>query len=117
MTQDQRMQMLIARTRNYADIMRTTIFTLFGISAVIHLGDGSYSAPLTVLIVAATLYGILAGGVAIDDIMALRDDMDDATAETAYGKLVKGRNIAGLKMTSTVLLVLVGFAALYALAT
>ena len=47
--------------------------------------------------------------------MALRDDMDEAMAETNYGKLVKARNIGALKMTSTVLLGLVGLAALYAI--
>jgi len=115
MTPEIRTQLLIARTGNYNDIMRTTIFTLLGIAAATHFGDGAYSAPLTVLTIAATLYGILAGGVALDDIMALRDDLDEAAANTTYGKLVRARNIGALKMTSSVLLGLVGLAALYAI--
>jgi len=117
MTPEHRTKLLIARTGNYNDIMRTTIFSLIGIAAAIHFGDGGYSAPLTVLTVAATLYGILAGGVALDDIMALRDDLDEASANTSYGKLVQARNIGALKMTSSILLGLVGFATLYALIT
>ena len=117
MTPEDRIQILIARTADYNGIIRTALFTLLGISAAILFGDDGYSAPLTVLTLAATLYGILAGSVALDDIMALRDDMDEATADTTYGKQVQGRNIPALKLTSAVLLGLVGFATLYAMAT
>ncbi|MGI9394159.1 MAG: hypothetical protein ACR2OY_05890 [Boseongicola sp.] len=117
MTPENRTKLLVARTGNYNDIMRTTVFTLLGIAAVVHFGDGSYSAPLTVLTVVAALYGILAGGVALDDIMALRDDLDEASAATSYGNLVQARNIGALKMTSTVLIGIAGFATLYALIT
>ncbi len=117
MTPEIRIQILNARGGDYNNIMRTTIFTMLGIAAAIHFAGGAYSAPLMALTIAATLYGILAGGVALDDIMALRDDMDDDTASSNYGKLVSGRNIPALKMTSSILLGLVGLAEIYALVT
>ncbi|MGI9390047.1 MAG: hypothetical protein ACR2O1_08325 [Boseongicola sp.] len=115
MTPEIRTKLLVARTGNYNDIMRTTIFTLLGVAAAVHFGDDGYSLPLSVLTVVAALYGILAGGVALDDIMALRDDLDEASAGTSYGKLVQARNIGALKMTSTVLIGIAGLATLYAL--
>ena len=66
------------------------------------------------LVIAATAYGILAGGTSLDDINALRDDMDEDIENSAYGKGVKARNIPLLKMISTVLLTLIGVAELCA---
>lgn len=115
MTQDQRIAILTARTGDYFGIMRTTIFTLAAIAAIIELGAGGYSAPLTTLVITAAAYGILAGGTALDDINNLRGDMDDKTAATTYGKGVTARNIPALKMISAGLLGLVGLAELYAI--
>ena len=115
MTPDQRIAILTARTGDYFGIMRTTIFTLAAIAAIIELGSGGYSAPLTTLVIAAAGYGILAGGSALDDIINLRDDMDDKMVATAYGKGVAARNLPALKMISAGMLGLVGLAELYAI--
>jgi hypothetical protein len=117
MTPEIRMQIQVARTSAYNDIMRTTMFTFAVIAAAIHFGDGSYSVPLMALTIAVTLFGILAGGTALDDIDNLRADMDEATANSAYGKNAKARNLGALKMTSSILLGLVGLAEIYALVT
>ena len=66
------------------------------------------------LTVAVTAYGILAGGVALDDIIALRDDMPDDMVSTTYGAAVRARNIPALKMVSAVLIGLSGLAAVLA---
>lgn len=117
MTPEIRNSIVIARTGDYFNIMRTTFFTFAGLAAVIELGPGGYSAPLTMLVVAATAYGVLAGGTALDDVINLRDDMDDTIAQTAYGKGVSARNIPMLKTISAVLLALIGLAELYAIFT
>ena len=114
MTEDQRIQILLSRTGDYNGTMRTTLFTFAAIGAALHFGDG-YSAPLLVLTVAITAYGILAGGVALDDIIALRDGMPEDTASTPYGQAVKARNLPMLKMVSAVLIGLVGLAAILAI--
>ncbi|WP_413718435.1 hypothetical protein [Silicimonas sp. MF1-12-2] len=110
MTEDHRLQLVISRSGDYFGIMRTTLFVLLGIGAALHFGEG-YSAPLLVLAIAISAYGILAGGVALDDIIALREDMPDDVAGTAYGKGVKARNIPGLKMVSAALIGLTGLSA------
>ena len=114
MTPDQRQAIVHARSRDYNNIMRTTLFTFLGIGGVLHLGADGYSAPLLVLSIAITAYGVLAGGVALDDINALKGDMDEATAETQYGKGVAGRDIEKLKMISAGLVGLVGLACVLA---
>ena len=113
MTPDNRSDVAMARVTHYSGIMRTTLFTMLGIAAIIEFGPGGYSAPLATLVVAVTLYGILAGGVALDDINNLRQDLDEDTANTAYGRGLMARNIPLLKMISTVLLALIGAAELY----
>ncbi|MBT8416121.1 MAG: hypothetical protein HKO05_11020 [Erythrobacter sp.] len=113
MTEDQRQRILIARTGDYFGVMRTTLFVLLGIGAALHFGDG-YSATLLVLAVAVTAFGILAGGTALDDIIALRDDMPDDMTGTSYGAGVKARNLPALKMVSAVLVGLTGLAAVLA---
>ena len=110
MSPEIRTQILISRVDNYMNVMRTTIFGLLGVAAAIHFGPGGYSAPLLVLAIAVTAYGILAGGTALDDMIALRDDMDDEMAATNYGKAVKERNIPMLKSISTALIALIGLA-------
>ena len=110
MSPEIRTQILISRVDNYMNVMRTTIFGLLGVAAAIHFGPGGYSAPLLVLAIAVTAYGILAGGTALDDMIALRDDMDDEMAATNYGKAVKERNIPMLKNISTALIALIGLA-------
>ena len=113
MTEDQRLRILTSRSGDYFGIMRTTLFVLLGIAAALHFGEG-YSSALLMLAIAATAYGILAGGTALDDIIALRDDMSDEVANSAYGQGVKARNIPALKMVSGVLIGLSGLAAVLA---
>lgn len=115
MTPELRTQMLIARINNYTGIMFTTMFVFVGVAVGIELGGGGYSAPLTMLAIGAVAYGVLAGGSALDDMTALRDDMDEATAATNYGKTVGARNIPMLKKISSVLIILIGLAELYAI--
>jgi hypothetical protein len=117
MTPDQRNYIGMSRTSHYSDIMRTTIFAFVGLAAIIELGPDGYSAPLAILVIATAAYGILAGGVALDDIINIRDDMDEDMAKTAYGKAMKTRNIPALKLTSSVFLGLVAIAELYAIFT
>lgn len=117
MTPEIRTSIVVARSADYFGIMRTTIFTFAALAAIIELGAGGYSAPLTMLVVATAAYGILAGGTALDDIINLRADMDEAMAQTNYGKGVTARNIPALKMISAVLLGLIGLAELYAIFT
>ena len=117
MTPETRVQILISRSEQYYAIMRTTMFVFVAIAAIIEFGPGGYSAPLTCLVIAISAYGILAGGTALDDIINLRDDMDEAMAGSAYGAAVKARNIPMLKTVSSVLIGLVGVAELFALFT
>jgi len=117
MTPEIRTQIVLTRSTDYYNIMRTTIFTLLGIAAVIEFGPGGYSAPLITLVITACAYGILAGGVALDDIINLRSDMDESFAQSGYGKGVAARNIPMLKNVSAGLLALVGLAEIVALVT
>ena len=110
MTPEQRQQIVQSRTADYNNIMRTTLFTFLGIGAFLHLGDGSYSAPLLVLSIVISAYGILAGGTALDDLIALRDDMDEAMSGTNYGGVVGARDIPMLKNISSACIGLTGLA-------
>ena len=117
MTPELRTEIAMGRSTHYFGIMRTVIFGFLGVAAVIEFGPDGYSAPLTMLVITLTAYGILAGGVALDDLNALRADMDDETAGTTYGKGLAERNIPGLKMISSVLVGLTGIAELFAIFT
>jgi len=110
MTPDQRQAIVHARTADYNNVMRTTLFTFLGIGAVLYLGDGRFSMPLIVLAVVTTAYGVLAGGTALDDINALKGDMDEETASTSYGGGVMGRDVLMLKMISAGCVGLIGLA-------
>ncbi len=44
-------------------------------------------------IIGATLYGMLAGNTALNDMAALREDMDEATKNTNYGVSVQSAPI------------------------
>lgn len=113
MTEEERMRMVRARTGDYLYIMRTALFVLLGVGIALHFGEG-YSSVLVMLAISAAAFGIIAGGVALDDMAALRDGMDEACAKTPYGTGVKGRNFATLKMISGVLVGLTGLAAVLA---
>ena len=115
MTPDQRQKIVHARTTDYNNVMRTTLFTFLGIGAVLHLGDGAYSAPLMVLSIVITAYGVLAGGTALDDLKALQGDLDDDTASTNYGGGVAKRDIGMLKNISSGCVGIVGLACVLAI--
>ena len=115
MTPELRNTIVQGRVNNYYHIMRTSIFTFVGLAAIIELGPGGYSAPLTMLVIATAAYAILAGGTALDDVINLADDMDQDTAQTAYGKGVQGRNLPMLKVISATLMALIGVAELFAI--
>lgn len=114
MTPELRQSIVHSRSGDYVNIMRTTIFTFLGIGAALHFGAGDYSAPLLMLAITVTAYGILAGGVALDDLENLKRDMDDSFATTSYGGGVGARNIPMLKMISSALVGLTGLATILA---
>lgn len=117
MTPEIRANILMSRVTHYLHIMRTTIFSLIGLAAVIELGPGGYSAPLTMAVVATVAFGVLAGGAALEDMNNMREDMDEAMAQSGYGKGLAARNLPMLKNVSSVLLLLIGLAELYAIFT
>jgi len=117
MTPEMRSQIADARLQNYHAIIRTVMFANVILIAVIQMGPNGYSAPMTMFSVALAAYGILAGGSSLDDVMALREDMDEKMAATAFGKALKARNTGMLKTISSVLLGLVCVAELYSIWT
>ena len=108
MDRDQRITLVTARASDYFGIMRTTMFGFIAVAAVLEFGSGGFSLPLLAIVIALTVYGVLAGGTALEDIIAIRDDMDDEMATTAYGSGVRARNIPMLKNISAGLMALIG---------
>lgn len=98
------MQLQIARTGQYGDIMRTAFYALAATLAIIGFGAQGVDIPLTILIVAITLFGAIGGATALDDVSALRDDMDEATGSSTYGQHAKSRNLGLLKALSMLLI-------------
>lgn len=117
MTPDQRNYLSMCRLTQYYDIMRTTLFVFTGLAAIIEFGPSGYSAPLTVLAITATAYGILGGSTAIADVNNLRDDMDEEAAKTKFGKALKARNVQALNIISAAMVGLIGIAELFAIWT
>lgn len=115
MSPELRQSIVHARTANYTFIMAAAIFAFAIIGGVLHLGDGAYSAPLMVLTLTVTAFGILAGGAALDDLVNLQGDMTDAFAATGYGVGVAARDFGKLKLASTVLIGLTGLATVLAI--
>lgn len=111
------MQLQIARRGHCGDIMRTTIFAQFALTAVIGFGADGVTIPLVIAAVIIALFGALGGGTALDDISVLRDDMDTATASSAYGQQAKARNLGLLKALSGGLIALIGAAQIFVLLT
>ncbi len=115
MTPEIRQSIVHARSSDYLATMRTVLFAFAVIGGVLHLGSGEYSAPLMVLTLTVTAYGILGGGTALDDLHNLKSDMTDETKATAYGTGVMARDILRLKLISSVLLGLTGLATVMAI--
>lgn len=115
MQQDLRMQLQIARTGQYGDIMRTTIFAQLALTAVIGFGALGVDLALAAAVIMVALFGALGGATALDDVSVLRDDMDDATGGSNYGQKVKARNLGLLKMLTMVLIACVALGQLVAI--
>lgn len=115
MSPEMRQSIAHSRTTHYISIMSATLIIFAIIGGVLHLGDGAYSAPLMVLTLAITAFGVLAGGVALDDLANLKSDMSDDIRATEYGKGVDGRDFAKLKMISSALIGLTGLASVLAI--
>ena len=82
----ERNKLIIARAENFNYILRTAMFVLLGTLALGVFADGNaHIWALSATIIGATLYGILAGNAAINDLSALREDMDDETKKRNYG--------------------------------
>ncbi|MCG7518811.1 hypothetical protein [Ruegeria sp. Ofav3-42] len=110
-----RSQISMHRLDHYYDIMRTSIFAFVGLAAIIGFGPEGLALPLIVLVIGVTAYGVLAGKTALEDVENLRGDMDDAFANSSFGRGIKARNLKGLILTSNVLLGLIGLAELIAI--
>jgi len=115
MTPENRMTLQIARTSQFGDYMRTALIGQIAIAGLIGFGVEGIEFALGAAVLSVTLFGILAGGTALDDISALRSDMDEPTAGSHYGKVAHGRNLNALKIFSAVLLALVALGELYAI--
>jgi len=75
------------RVGHYYNIMRTAMFVLLGTLAVIVFGEtAGTELAIAAPVVAAGLYGILAGDRALSDLGALRSDMDEEDRATNYGR-------------------------------
>lgn len=105
----------MARLSHYYSIMQTCILAFAAITAIIVFADGAYSAPLAMLVIANTAYGILAGNTAITDVANLIEDLDDESAKTHFGAGIAQRNMTMLRLASTGLIGLTGLAALVAI--
>ena len=82
----ERNKLVIARVENFNYILRTAMFVLLGTLALGIFAEGNaHIWALSVTIIGATLYGILAGNTALNDMAALREDMDEETKNTNYG--------------------------------
>ena len=82
----ERNKLIIARVENFNYILRTAMLVLLGtLTLCIFASGNAHIWPLSITIIGATLYGILAGNTAINDMDALRKDMDDETKNTNYG--------------------------------
>ena len=82
----ERNKLIIARADHFNYILRTAMFVLLGTLALGIFAEGSsHIWALSASIIGATLYGILAGNAAMNDLSALREDMDDETKKTNYG--------------------------------
>ena len=76
----ERNKLVIARVENFNYILRTAMFVLLGTLALGVFAEGNaHIWALSATIIGATLYGILAGNTSLNDMAALREDMDEET--------------------------------------
>ncbi|MRU16253.1 hypothetical protein FDP25_12495 [Roseovarius sp. A21] len=107
----------MARLGHFYGVMQTCIFAFAAITAIIVFSGGAYSAPLAMLVIANTAYGILAGNTAISDVSNLIRDLDEESAKTHFGQGLTRRNMPMLRVASSGLIGLTGLAALVAIFT
>ena len=82
----ERNKLVIARVENFNYILRTAMFVLLGTLALGVFAEGNaHIWALSATIIGAALYGMLAGNTALNDLAALREDMDEETKNTNYG--------------------------------
>ena len=112
-----RSSLSLARQSHYFDVMRTVIFSFVGLAAIIAFAPAGYSASLTMLVVGVTVFGVLAGSTALDDVKNLIDDLDPEMAKSHFGKGIATRNMQALKMISAAVIALIGIAELYEILT
>ena len=62
MTPELRNAIVMSRVGDYNNIMRTTMLVFAAVAAILHFGAEGYSAPLTMVVLTITAYGILARG-------------------------------------------------------
>jgi hypothetical protein len=105
----------MARLGHYYSIMQTCILGFAAITAIIVFSGGGYSAPLAMLVIANTAYGILAGNTALSDVANLIEDLDEESAKTHFGQGLTRRNMPMLRIASTGLIGLTGVASLVAI--
>jgi len=115
MTPELRSQISLARLQAYATVILTSVGILLGVAAIHEVSGGGYSAPLTMLAIFATVYGVLAGSIALTDVDSLIKDMTPEFAQTHYGKGIAARNMGAFKIVSATLLGLTGVAELWAI--
>ena len=90
----ERNKLIIARVENFNYILRTAMFVLLGTLALGIFAEGNVHIwAVSATIIGATLYGMLAGNTALNDMAALREDMDEATKNTNYGVSVQSAPI------------------------
>ncbi len=115
MDQRLRSETSMGRLNHYYYILRTTIFAYVALAALIGFGAQGISLVLIVLVVSTAAFGILAGSTALADVENLRDDMDEATAQSNFGRGVRKHNMKALIMASNVFLGLIGLAEIIAI--
>ena len=82
----ERNKLVIARVENFNYILRTAMFVLLGTLALGVFAEGNaHIWALSATIIGAAIYGMLAGNTALNDMSALREDMDEETKNTNYG--------------------------------
>jgi hypothetical protein len=87
MDNETRTKTALGRGNHYFYTMRTVMFIYLGLAAILTLSNAAqFSLVIQVIAIAAAIYAVLAGDSALKDIANLRDDMDDVTKASNYGK-------------------------------
>lgn len=104
----------LARQSHYFSVMQTVTYAFTGLTAITVFGGKGTSVPISAVVLLVTVFGVLAGNTALNDIANLIDDLDDAARKTHFGKGVLARNMAMLKAASATIVLLAGLSLLFA---